>query len=349
MRLKGVSYDAGRFMGINWRPNFDPKVVHRELEIIKNDLHCNAVRVCARDIGRLMTTAEDALDQGLEVWLSPELWDKGEPETIQYLSKAAESAERLRQRWPERLVFIVGSEATLFMQGILPGKNITKRLGSPDSWARLKAGEHNQPLNAFLSRANEVVRKDFHGRVTYASIIWEKVDWNLFDFVGIDHYRAKPIEDRYIEMLKPLFAYGKPVVITEFGFATFQSEKGMAETLVGGGDVDSTSQFLHQLPIVGRLVRPRMRTILVRDEGWQARQLADTLGLLDDAGVEGTFVFQFLSQINPCDVNPKHDLDVASTSLVKTLPGGMRGTTYSDMNWEPKESFQAVADYYAKH
>jgi hypothetical protein len=40
---RGVSYDVGRVLGLNWRPDFDPTVVHRELEIIKNDLHCNAV------------------------------------------------------------------------------------------------------------------------------------------------------------------------------------------------------------------------------------------------------------------------------------------------------------------
>jgi hypothetical protein len=44
MRLKGVSYDVGRVLGMNWRPVFDPDVVHRELAIIKTDPHCNAVR-----------------------------------------------------------------------------------------------------------------------------------------------------------------------------------------------------------------------------------------------------------------------------------------------------------------
>ena len=77
MRFKEVSYDVGRVMGGNWRPSFDPKVVHRELEIIKNDLHCNSVRICGLDIQRLMVAAEDALKLGLEVWLSPEMWDKG--------------------------------------------------------------------------------------------------------------------------------------------------------------------------------------------------------------------------------------------------------------------------------
>ena len=76
MKRRGVSYDVGRVMGMNWRPTFDPGVVHRELEIIKNDLHCNAVRICGLDIDRLMKAAEDALGLGLEVWLSPELWNK---------------------------------------------------------------------------------------------------------------------------------------------------------------------------------------------------------------------------------------------------------------------------------
>ena len=59
MEIKGVSYDVGRVMAGNWRPVFDPKVVQRELEIIRNDLHCNAVRICGLDISRLITAAGD--------------------------------------------------------------------------------------------------------------------------------------------------------------------------------------------------------------------------------------------------------------------------------------------------
>jgi hypothetical protein len=63
-------------MSANWRPDCSPALVHRELEIIKTGLHCNTVRICARDTGRLATAAEDALRQGLEVWFCPELWNK---------------------------------------------------------------------------------------------------------------------------------------------------------------------------------------------------------------------------------------------------------------------------------
>ena len=73
MNRRGVSYDVGRVMGMNGRPVFDPAVVHRELAIIRNDLHCNAVRICGRDLHRLMAVAEDALKQDLEVAASSAL------------------------------------------------------------------------------------------------------------------------------------------------------------------------------------------------------------------------------------------------------------------------------------
>ena len=45
MMVKGVNYDVGTEMGVNWRPDYNPTTVHRELEIIKKDLHCNAVGI----------------------------------------------------------------------------------------------------------------------------------------------------------------------------------------------------------------------------------------------------------------------------------------------------------------
>ena len=44
--------------------------------------------------------------------------------------------------------------------------------------------------------------------------------------------------------------------------------------------------------------------------------------------------------------DPRHDLDMTATSLVKTYPRG-RGTTYPDLPWEPKQAFSAVASFYA--
>jgi hypothetical protein len=353
MKLKGVSYDVGCVMGINWRPKFDLKVVHRELEIIKNDLHCNAVRICGLGINRLMTAAEDALEQGLEVWFSPQMWDKSPSKTLTYITKAAAMAERLRHQWPDQLVFSVGSEATLFMQGILEGKNFTARISNPSLIPRIREGEHNKPLNEFLTKATTAVRAVFHGKVIYASLIWEAVDWKLFDYVGIDHYRATKIENKYVEMLKPSFSYGKPVVITEVGYATTHGTIGeegfLSSAGLGKNIIDPISLFLHyKIPILGRFVRPHLNGDHARDEAWQAHKLVETLGILDGAGVYGTFISQFISQISPYSSNPRYDLDMANMSLVRYYEGGKHGTTYPDMPWEPKEAFKAVADYYAK-
>jgi hypothetical protein len=108
MKRRGVCYDVGRVMEGNWRPTFDLKIIQRELEIIEYDLHYNAVRICGLDIDRLMKASEVALKQGLEVWLSPEMWNKSQEKTLNYIVKAAATAEKLRREWPEQLVLSVG-------------------------------------------------------------------------------------------------------------------------------------------------------------------------------------------------------------------------------------------------
>jgi hypothetical protein len=355
MNRKGVNYDVGSVMGFNWRPNFKPEQVRRELQIIKEELHCNAVRISGHDTARLSMAARYAVEQGLEVWFSPTMWDRGPEGTLQYLVRAAKVAEEVRQLGKDKVVFVAGGELTLFMRGVLEGSSFRARLANPSLVTKVKAGEHNKPLNEFLTRANEAVRSVFHGKVTYASLVWEKVDWSLFDFVGVDHYRATKMADQYIPMLEPSFKHGKPVVVTEFGCATTRGgigDVGLLRSTAGleKGIINVVSQYLHyKLPVLGRLVRPSLNGNHVRDEAWQAEELVETLGILDAVKVDGAFISQFLSQITPYSDTPKHDLDMASSSLVKYYEGGRRGTTYPDMPWEPKESFKAVAAYYTSH
>ena len=355
MKRKGVSYDVGSVMGFNWRPSFKPEQVRRELQIVKDDLNCNAVRISGYDITRLTIAAQNAVEQGLEVWFYPTMWDRSPEETLHYIVRAAKAAEGVRQLGKNQVVFVVGGELTLFMRGILEGGSFGARLANPSLSAKVKAGEHNKPLNDFLTRANEAVRSVFHGKVTYASLVWEKVDWSLFDFVGVDHYRATRMADQYVPMLEPSFKHGKPVVVTEFGYATtrggigdvglLRSTAGLEESIING-----KSQYLHyKLPVLGRLVRPRLNGDHVRNEAWQAEELVETLGILDAVKVDGAFISTFLSQITPYNDKPKYDLDMASSSLVKYYEGGRMGTTYPDLPWEPKESFRAVAAYFANH
>jgi hypothetical protein len=348
LRLKGVCYDTGTIYYFNWRPQFDRQVVHRELGIIKNDLHCNSIRISGFSVERLEFVAEDALEQGLEVWLSPQLWDKDWKKTIQYMADVAKMAERLRKKWSDRIVFSVGSESTLFTKGILEGKNVSERMSNRKNWERIKAGEHNKALNEFLKKTSNSVRQVFNGKITYASLIWEVVDWNLFDFIGVDHYMVKKIEMQYTDMLKPLLKLNKPVVITEFGFRTYQGASSSSEGMAGD-IVDHRTELLHHLPILSRLVKPKIRGKHIRDENSQARELVNQLTILDNVGVDGAFVSTFVFPLYPYDSNPRYDLDMASYSLVKSFSRSNHGVVYPDMSWEPKESFNAVADYYKNH
>ena len=345
MRRKGVLYDVGCVSGVNWRPDYTPALVHRELEIIQTDLSCTAVKLRGRDIGRVIAAAEDALHQGLEVWLSPELWNRSPETTIRYLSRAAAAAEELHTQWPGHVVFSVGTELTLFMRGIVPGRTI----GGRERALReiLTSGAYNAPLNAFLARAAGAVREVFNGPVTYAALPFEQVDWGMFDIIGTNHYWREPAKDRYLPTLEPLLASGKPVVVSEFGFLTRTGadQIGSAAPL----NIDPVTMSLHLLPLTRRLVRPRVKTVHERNEELQARCLHRQLALLDSAGVDGAFVFTFTAPLWPHDDDPQHDLDTDSFSLVKSCPGRRRGPACPAVDWEPKESFRAVASYYASH
>ena len=343
MRRKGVCYDVGRvMMGRNWRPDFDSKVARRELEIIKTDLHCNAIRLQGLDLERLRIAAEHALQLGLEVWVSPEMWDREQSETLAHVEKGARMAEELRRRWPDRVVFSVGSEVTLFTQGFLPGNNVLERLAHPSFMETLRSGRHNAALNSFLAKANASVRAVFRGPVTYASVGLETVDWTPFDFVGVDLYRDKRTREIYPALLKRYLRLGKPLANMEFGCCTFKG----ADDLGGRGwDVVDWGKS-----------PPELKGDYVYDQATQAREDVELLRLNDEAGVDATFVFTFVDAATADTAAEmelvkalRFDMDIVRYSLVKSFLDGGHGTTYPDMTWEPKESFRAVSQYYASH
>ncbi len=341
MNRKGIHYDVGTFTrgkDSSSRDQFDPAIVKREMEIIKNDLHCNAVRISGQDISRLVMASEFAIQQGLEVWFSPAYVDADEQETLKYFGECAKAAETLRMQSPD-VVFVAGCELTFFMKGLVDGDTAFDRIGTFMSpWRLLKStirkGSFHKRLQAFLSKAVTVIREHFHGRLTYASGPWENVNWDLFDFVSIDYYRDATNKNSYREKLRDYFTHGKPVVITEFGCCTYQG----AEDKGGYG-----------WAIVDWNNTPKKLTgDFIRDEHVQAEYLVELLDIFHAENVDGAFVFTFVMPTYPYNEHALYDLDMASYSVVKTY-ADRKGTTYPDMPWEPKKSFAALADYYAKH
>ncbi|GAA3447694.1 hypothetical protein [Planomonospora venezuelensis] len=315
MRGKGIVYDTGIVIGgDNTRDVFDLDAVRHELHVIRRDLHCTAVRIIGSDPGRLEAAAREAAGAGLEVWFSPFTCDLT-PEEL--LGLFADCAERIRGT---DAVFVAGAEHSLLNRGFLPGETIGERmelLAVPEK-LREHLGQVPALVNAFLKDAVAVVRERFAGRITYAAIPFEMVDWQPFDFVGVDLYRSAEVADRYREGVRSLVAQGKPVAITEVGCMTFR----------GAGDLGARGtevvEYDGHRPL--RLARP-----LHRDEGEQAAYLREVLEVFRQEGVDSVFVNTF------AQYNMPGELDTAGYGIVR-----MTGGT----SWEPKEAFHLLAERY---
>ncbi|WP_250574780.1 hypothetical protein [Nonomuraea sediminis] len=341
MRAKGISYDTGFvYKGAIGHENFDAEVVGRELRIIRDDLHCTAVRVMGGDPGRIELVAALAADLGLEVWFSPYPLELTADEMLSLFADCAERAERLRRRGAE-VVFVAGAELSLMNQGFLPGHSTDERLellSRPDR-VREHIGQVSTRVNDFLAKAVSVVRERFGGRVTYASVPLEGVDWAPFDIVSVDLYRSAEIADRFADGIRGLVAQGKPVAITEFGSAGYQ----------GAGDRGALGLEIVEYDAVTR-APVRLTGEYARDEAGQAAYLRELLEAFDAGGIDSTFVFTFALYDHPHrpDGDPRDDLDLASYGIVKVYED-RRGATYPDLPWEPKAAFAALAGYYGKN
>ncbi|MER6946005.1 hypothetical protein ABT294_18430 [Nonomuraea sp. NPDC000554] len=340
MRAKGISYDTGFVHnGTTSRKLFDPEVVERELRIIRDDLHCDAVRVMGGDPERLELAAEYAADLGLEVWFSPYPLELTADEMLSLLADCAARAERLRRRGAE-VVFVTGAELSLMNKGFLPGDSTDERielLRRPDR-LREQIGEVSGRVNDFLGKAVALVRERFGGKVTYASVPLERVDWAPFDIMSVDLYRSAEIADRFADGVRGLVEQGKPVAITEFGAAGYH---GAGERGAHGLEVVEYDKARGPVRLNGEYAR---------DEAGQAAYLRELLEVFDAGGVDSTFVFTFAlyDHLHRPDGDPREDLDLASYGIVKVFEDRL-GATYPDLPWEPKAAFDALADYYREH
>jgi hypothetical protein len=336
MRGKGINYDTGFInKGMSSRDPFDIAVVTRELQIIRDDLHCNAVRVTGGDPERLEIAAGIAAEAGLEVWFSPFTCDLTYEEMLDLLADCAERAERLRRQGAE-VVLVTGAEISLLNKGFLPGETIGERMELLADLQRLRAliAEVPARVNDFLGKALAVVRERFGGRITYAAMPFEGVDWTPFDIISLDLYRSVEVADRYAAGIRSLVAQGKPVAITEFGSATY---KGAADRGARGGEIVEWDKEA-AIPL-------RLNGDYIRDEDEQATYVRELLEIFTQEGVDSAFVFSFVLYQLPHRGDPRQDLDRASYGIVKVYEDRF-GDTYPDMAWEPKAAFSALADYY---
>jgi hypothetical protein len=342
VRGKGITYDTGFFPSpsvASTHEPFDPEAVGRDLQVIAGDLHCNAVRVTGGDPDRLELAAGHAAKAGLEVWLSPFTCDLTTDQLLDLLADCAGRAERLRRQGAE-VVLLTGAELSLFTVGFLPGDRLDDRLGLLAAPGRLRELLAAVParINDFLAEAVEVAGGRFGGRLSYASLPFEGVDWTPFDVVSTDAgYRSAETAGRFRDDVRSFVArvtaQGKPAAVTEFGCTT---HRGAADL---GGRGDTIVEWADD-------GRPRrLRGTYTRDEAGQAAYLLELLDVFEAEGVDSAFVNTFGRYDLPHHRDPDQDLDMASYGVVKVLRG-RPGRGHPGLAWEPKAAFAALAGRY---
>nr|WES14492.1 Ctg346 [Streptomyces sp. SCSIO 40066] len=341
MRARGMTYDTGLVVhGQMSREHFEPEVVRRELAIIRDDLHCDAVQIIGGDPDRLELAADAAAELGLEVWFSPYPLELDPDRILTLFSDCAERAERLRRKGAT-VVFVAGVELSVMNRGFLPGESPEDRVGQlmrrperrPEALRELGVR-----VNAFLRDAAATVRERFGGGVTYAAIQFEQVDWAPFDFTTFELIRSAEIADGFRDAVRTLAGGPKPLALTGFGTAAYRGAGDRGGRVLEVVEYDPDTR----VPV-------RLNDVYERDEAGQAAYLSELLEVFDAEGVDSAFVFLFALADYPHrpDGDPRDDLDRASLGIVKPLEG-RRGHTYPDMEWEPKEAFAAVAQRYRR-
>jgi hypothetical protein len=326
MRVFGMNYDTGFVSaGSTTHEPFDPGTVRRDLRVIRDELHCDAVRITGGVQDRLELTARLAAEAGLEVWYCPFTNGLDRDGLMAFVLDGAERAERLR-RGGASVVYLAGSEISMFTDGFLPGRDLAERmaLGTDPIRMREAVPAARAAVRDFLAAAVPAVRERFGGLVGYASIPLEDVDWAPFDIIASDAgYRDATNAAAFPRTLAAAVGPGKPYAATEFGCCTFRGAAdvaGAAEPVAYGKD--------------GRAVK--LTAELERDEDGQARYLVDLLRDYEAGGVEAAFVHTFANRHLPTTGDPGHDYDLAARGIVRVLPDG---------SWTPKAAFHALAAY----
>ncbi|UXY25643.1 abortive phage infection protein [Streptomyces sp. HUAS TT20] len=327
---RGVVYTVGA--GDTPGTAFSTGRMRKDIRVIRDELHADTVDVTGDGVERLTATAAQAAERGLHIWLQPTLGDAPERDILEHLAETGRFAERLRRQGAS-VDFSVGCEFWLFVPGIVPGATVLERVRNLLE-GRVDLARMQRRLDRFTKKAAAVGRSVFRGRLSYAAAQDDQVDWRLFDIVGIDHYSYFRDRADHIAELRRHLRWGKPLAITEFGTCAYV---GAPET--GGMAWNVVDHDKHPEEIKGHLVR---------SERTQAAYVVDLVDVFSSMNLYAAMAFEFVTPDAPHRPDdPRHDLDLASYSLTKTIkdrPDDPR----SDWHWEPKEAFHALARRYAR-
>jgi hypothetical protein len=316
LKIRGISYMVDEVSA---------ETARSDLAVIRSQLHCTAVILIGTEIPRMIAAARYALEIGLDPWLEPHPVNMSHRRMLRNLEETAAAVEELRAEFPGRVALILGCEFSVHLNAGLPGGTEMIRM-MMIRWRHHFRRRINRNVNRLLEKALAVARQQFQGPISYASAAWEEVDWSGFDYAGVNLYRTAGNSPLLTSLLQEhVRSAGRPLVITEFGCGAH----------VGGAQ---------RGPGSFRIVRwfgrhPRLKKGTVRSERVQAAYICDLIDLWNRNDVYGCFVYTFALRDYPHLPDPKHDLDMASFSVVKVDPDDVT-------KWQPKEAFHDIARLY---
>jgi len=339
IEIRGINYDLGvRLISTN---NIDDDIftlkMIEEIGVIKNELHCNAIRIYGENLDKLVECSKIAIKEGLQVWFSPRYIDASLEDTLKYIIKCSAAAEELRKISSD-LVYVIGNEFSLDIQGFIKGETVYERisnLSKPVFMIKnsIGLGIKNE-LNNFLHKAVETARQYFKGEITYASGHWEKINWELFDLISVNFYRDKFNAWIYRYTVRGMVRKGEKAAITEFGCCCY---KGAQQRGAWGYKIVDWNNS-----------KPKLNNIYERDEDVQANYLIDLLNIYEQENIYASFVYTFVAPKARFNIIPEFDLDMANFGIIKVLPDESNnpGIPY---RWERKKAFYELAKYYSRN
>ncbi|MDT0443806.1 abortive phage infection protein [Streptomyces johnsoniae] len=323
LTYRGVDYEVtdGETPATGW----NAARMRADLRAVAEDLHANSVMVYGTGVERLAATAREAAERGLHVWLQPRLADVAEEDILDHLAETGREAERLR-RDGARVNLAVGCEFWLFVPGIVPGDQALERVEN------MLAGTYDvdrmtRLLAAFTARAARVGRSVFRGPLTYGAAhdpVVDRVDWSLFDIVGLDYYALHPDAAGHARELAEYRRWGKPLAILECGTCAY----------TGAPEAGGMAWRFTDL------------SELERNEAAQAAYVGQMIDVFTSLNLHTALIHQFTTPDAPHRTDPSRDEDKAAYGLVKTIWHNDTDPA-TGHHWEPKQAFHTAAHHFA--
>lgn len=218
--IKGITFSIGQPHWGGADTIKTEEYIDECLYLIKNELQCNGIRIEGFYENKILYAGKKAIELGFDqIILGPRFVDATRDETVDKIHKISQEAEALNSY---SIVLQVGVELSLDSRIISDKASYVERAADIDRIVRTR----NSWIDLLIDFVNELVdtaEESFHGPTIYAEAHYEKMKWNKVKtrFIGTNQWDDMWRTEHVPEALQRLTLFAKPIIVTEFGCATF--------------------------------------------------------------------------------------------------------------------------------